>query len=91
MGRVYLRGVLMVFEGKFIITTADDIPGLGLYYMGIVSAVSDNVDAIVEELKEQVLAKGGMGLVAFRITCADGKYLGYGTAVKADEGQFTMA
>ncbi|ABO34607.1 conserved hypothetical protein [Methanococcus maripaludis C5] len=81
----------MVFEGKFIITTADDIPGLGLYYMGIVSAVSDNVDAIVKDLEEQVLAKGGMGLIAFRITCADGKYLGYGTAVKADEAQFTMA
>ena len=46
---------------------------------------------IVEDLKGQVLAKGGMGLVAFRIACADGKFLGYGTAVKADEGQFTMA
>ncbi|ABR54518.1 conserved hypothetical protein [Methanococcus vannielii SB] len=81
----------MIFEDKFIITTADEIPGLQLYSLGIASTISDNVDEIVENLRKQVKAKGGMGLIAFRITCADGKFLGYGTIVKADEAQFTMA
>ncbi|MBP2171889.1 selenium-binding protein [Methanococcus voltae] len=83
----------MVFEDTFIITTANQIPGVELYTLGIVSATSKNanVDEIVQALEALVKAKeGGFALIGFTLVYTDGELLGYGTAVKADEGQFVM-
>ncbi|MCS3901336.1 selenium-binding protein [Methanococcus voltae] len=82
----------MVFEDTFIITTANQIPGVELYTLGIVSATSKNanVDEIIQALEVLVKEKEGFALIGFTLVYTDNELMGYGTAVKADEGQFVM-
>ncbi len=81
---------------SFIITTTNEIPGIDLYYMGIVSEVVEGYefDKLLKLMEEKAKSIGAIALIGFKITTVyeentdKVKLIGYGTAVKNIEGQW---
>jgi len=89
------RGVLMKLD-SFLITTTNEIPGVELYYLGIVSEVVEgyDMDKLLELMEEKAKSMEAIAIIGFKTVVAhDGntiKLMGYGTAVKDIEGQWAV-
>ncbi|WP_048057925.1 selenium-binding protein [Methanothermococcus okinawensis] len=81
---------------SFIITTTNTIPGIELYYLGIVSESVEgyNMDKLLNLMKEKAKSMKAIAIIGFKTTAVyDGnnvKLIGYGTAVKDVEGQWAV-
>jgi len=81
---------------SFLITTTNSIPGIELYFIGIVSAVVDGYDMeqLLKSIEEKTKSEGGFAVIGFKTTSIEEngkpKLLGYGTAVKQIEGQWAV-
>ena len=81
---------------SFIITTTNEIPGIELYYLGIVSEVVEgyDMDKLLGLMEEKAKSMKAIAIIGFKTTAVyDGnniKLMGYGTAVKDIEGQWAV-
>ncbi len=76
----------------FLITTTNTIPGIELYYLGIVSEVVEgyDMDKLLELMKEKAKSMGAIAIVGFKTVATPDGLMGYGTAVKDIEGQWAV-
>ncbi|WP_292460225.1 selenium-binding protein [Methanothermococcus sp.] len=81
---------------SFIITTTNGIPGVELYYLGIVSEVVEgyDMDKLLKLMEKKAKSMKAIAIIGFKTTAVyDGnniKLMGYGTAVKDIEGQWAV-
>ena len=81
---------------SFLITTTNEIPGIELYYLGIVSEVVEgyDMDKLLELMEEKAKSMEAIAIIGFKtVVVNDGntvKLMGYGTAVKDIEGQWAV-
>ncbi|UXM84169.1 selenium-binding protein [Methanococcus aeolicus] len=81
---------------SFLITTTNEIPGIDLYYMDIVSEVVEgyDMDKLLKIMEEKAKSMKAIAIIGFRTTAIydknNIKLMGYGTAVKDVEGQWAV-
>ncbi|ABR56167.1 conserved hypothetical protein [Methanococcus aeolicus Nankai-3] len=81
---------------SFLITTTNEIPGIELYYIDIVSEVVEghDMDKLLKIMEEKAKSMKAIAIIGFKTTAIyDGnnvKLMGYGTAVKDIEGQWAV-